>query len=150
MTEIKSYLDIATKHLKKLQGQTTGSTLAGVSAGGLGVLAAPLLGAIAVEAGAIFGIALLGFSIYSIEGKRKKAKEDFDTKVQEWQTARRNPLRDQYRENLNSATDRINRIIDQYKAYVYIEQERTSEMKSQMDRLNVDLEFLEKEIGLNE
>lgn len=146
MVEAKNYIDIAAKHLKKLQNTATSSTLAGAGIGGLGIAAAPLLGVVAIEVGALFSIGLLSFGIYSIGDKRTRAKEDFDTKIEEWRTKRRNPLKEKYREELENAIGHIQHIVEQYATYVHFEQERTAEMKRQTARLDSEIAKLKKEI----
>ncbi len=100
-----------------------------VSAGGIG-LGAAIVAATTVAAlditGILTGIVLLGVGFYILPARRKRAKRDFNLKMDELRGRLHQAMSEQFRKELQGSTSRVQDAIAPYTRFVRAEQERTS------------------------
>lgn len=130
-----------------LRSAVTQTAIAGASGIGLGAAVVALATTLAVDVtGILAGAALFGLGLYIIPAKRTRAKQDFDTKMQELRTRLHNAMEDQFRKELGNSGSRVEDAIAPYTRFVRSEQQKTTLMQGQVEHLGNDVQMLKNQI----
>lgn len=120
-----------------LRSAVTQAAIAGASGVGLGAAIVAFVATAAADvSGILAGVVLLGLGLYIIPARRRRAKADFDTKMQELRTRLHSAMEEQFRKELNGSTSRVQDAIAPYTRFVRSEQKKTSAMQEQVNALN--------------
>ena len=123
------------------------AAIAGAGGIGLGAAIVAFVGTAAADVtGILAGIVLLGLGLYIIPARRKRAKEDFNAKMQELRTRLHTAMQEQFKKELNNALTRVQDAIAPYTRFVRAEQKKTQAMQEQVLQLNNALVSLKSEI----
>jgi small GTP-binding protein len=123
------------------------AAIAGVGGVGLGAAIIALVGTAAADVtGILAGIALLGLGLYIIPARRKSAKRDFDTKMEELRLRLRTTMQDQFHKELNTSLTRVQDAIAPYTRFVRAEQQKAEAMQQQIIQLDEAITSLRAEI----
>ncbi len=126
------------------------AAVAGAGGIGLGAAIVAFAGtAVAADiTGILAGVALLGLGLYIIPARRKRAKEDFNNKMEELRIRLHTAMQEQFKKELNNALMRVQDSIAPYTRFVRTEQKKTEAMQEQVLQLNNALVSLKSEIEL--
>ncbi len=125
------------------------AAIAGAGGIGLGAAIVAFVGTAAADVtGILAGVVLLGLGLYIIPARRKRAKEDFNAKMQELRTKLHTAMQEQFKKELNNALARVQDSIAPYTRFVRAEQKKTETMQEQVLQLNNALVALKSEIEL--
>ncbi len=125
------------------------AAIAGAGGIGLGAAIVAFVGTAAADVtGILAGVVLLGLGLYIIPARRKRAKEDFNAKMQELRTKLHTAMQEQFKKELNNALTRVQDSIAPYTRFVRAEQKKTEAMQEQVLQLNNALVALKSEIEL--
>ena len=125
------------------------AAIAGAGGIGLGAAIVAFVGTAAADVtGILAGVVLLGLGLYIIPARRKRAKEDFNTKMQELRTRLHAAMQEQFKKELNNAITRVQDAIAPYTRFVRAEQKKTQAMQEQVLQLDNALVTLKNEIEL--
>ncbi|GAC1647806.1 MAG: dynamin family protein [Ktedonobacteraceae bacterium] len=125
------------------------AAIAGAGGIGLGAAIVAFVGTAAADVtGILAGVALLGLGLYIIPARRKRAKEDFNAKMQELGTRLRTAMQEQFRKELNNALTRVQDSIAPYTRFVRAEQKKTEAMQEQVLQLDTALIALKNDIEI--
>ncbi len=123
------------------------AAIAGAGGIGLGAAIVAFVGTAAADVtGILAGVVLLGLGLYIIPARRKRAKEDFNAKMQELRTKLHTAMQEQFKKELNNALTRVQDSIAPYTRFVRAEQKKTETMQEQVLQLNNALVALKNEI----
>ena len=123
------------------------AAIAGAGGIGLGAAIVAFVGTAAADVtGILAGVVLLGLGLYIIPARRKRAKEDFNAKMQELRTKLHTAMQEQFKKELNNALTRVQDSIAPYTRFVRAEQKKTEAMQEQVLQLNNALVALKSEI----
>ncbi len=123
------------------------AAIAGAGGIGLGAAIVAFVGTAAADVtGVLAGIVLLGLGLYIIPARRKRAKEDFNAKMQELRTRLHTAMQEQFKKELNNALTRVQDSIAPYTRFVRAEQKKTETMQEQVLQLDNSLVALKSEI----
>ena len=123
------------------------AAIAGAGGIGLGAAIVAFVGTAAADVtGILAGVVLLGLGLYIIPARRKRAKEDFNAKMQELRTRLHTAMQEQFKKELNNALTRVQDSIAPYTRFVRAEQKKTEVMQEQVLQLNNALVALKSEI----
>ncbi len=123
------------------------AAIAGAGGIGLGAAIVAFVGTAAADVtGVLAGIVLLGLGLYIIPARRKRAKEDFNAKMQELRTRLHTAMQEQFKKELNNALTRVQDSIAPYTRFVRAEQKKTEAMQEQVSQLDNSLIALKSEI----
>lgn len=123
-----------------LRSAVAQAAIAGAGGIGLGAAIVAVATTAAVDVtGILAGTLLLGLGLYIIPARRKRAKQDFDVKVQELRARLHDAMNEQFRKELNSSTNRVQDAIAPYTRFVRAEQEKTTAMKDRIAHLRSEL-----------
>ncbi len=123
------------------------AAIAGAGGIGLGAAIVAFVGTAAADVtGVLAGIVLLGLGLYIIPARRKRAKEDFNAKMQELRTRLHTAMQEQFKKELNNALTRVQDSIAPYTRFVRAEQKKTEAMQEQVLQLDNSLVALKSEI----
>ena len=123
------------------------AAIAGAGGIGLGAAIVAFVGTAAADVtGILAGVVLLGLGLYIIPARRKRAKEDFNTKMQELRTRLHAAMQEQFKKELNNALTRVQDAIAPYTRFVRAEQKKTQAMQEQVLQLDNALVTLKNEI----
>jgi hypothetical protein len=89
--------------------------------------------------GILAGTILLGLGLYIIPARRKRAKQDFELKMQELRARLHDAMNEQFQKELNNSTNRVQDAIAPYTRFVRAEQEKTTAMKDRIVYLGSEL-----------
>jgi small GTP-binding protein len=132
---------------ENLRGAVTQTAIAGASGIGLGAALVAFLGTAAADvSGVLAGMAILGLGLYIIPARRKRAKQDFENKMEELRTRLRRSMSEQFQKELNNSTLRVQEAIAPYTRFVRAEQKKTTTTQEQLQHLHRDLLALKNEI----
>lgn len=132
---------------ENLRGAVTQTAIAGASGIGLGAALVAFLGTAAADvSGVLAGMAILGLGLYIIPARRKRAKQDFESKMEELRTRLRRSMSEQFQKELNNSILRVQEAIAPYTRFVRAEQKKTAATQEQLQHLNRDLLALKNEI----
>jgi hypothetical protein len=132
---------------ENLRGAVTQTAIAGASGIGLGAALVAFLGTAAADvSGVLAGMAILGLGLYIIPARRKRAKQDFESKMEELRTRLRRSMSEQFQKELNNSILRVQEAIAPYTRFVRAEQKKTAATQEQLQRLHRDLLALKNEI----
>jgi small GTP-binding protein len=130
-----------------LRGAVAQAAIAGASGVGLGAAIVALIGTAAADVtGILAGTVLLGLGLYIIPARRKRAKQDFDAKMQELRLRLHTAIEEQFRKELNNATSRVQDALAPYTRFVRAEQKKTATIQEQMTHLDNEVQTLTNEI----
>jgi hypothetical protein len=130
-----------------LRGAVAQAAIAGASGVGLGAAIVALIGTAAADVtGILAGTVLLGLGLYIIPARRKRAKQDFDAKMQELRLRLHIAIEEQFRKELNNATSRVQDALAPYTRFVRAEQKKTATIQEQMTHLDNEVQTLTNEI----
>ena len=125
------------------------AAIAGAGGIGLGAAIVVFVGTAAADVtGILAGVVLLGLGLYIIPARRKRAKEDFNVKMQELRTRLHAAMQEQFKKELNNAIMRVQDSIAPYTRFVRAEQKKTEAMQEQVMQLDNALVALKSEIEL--
>lgn len=125
---------------QELRTSVTQTVLAGAGGIGLGAAIVALVGTAAADVtGILAGAALLSIGLYIIPARRKRAKHDFDEKMDELRLRLRSSMNEQFRKELNNAIHRVQDAITPYTRFVRSEQQKTAAMQAQIHSLQQDM-----------
>ncbi len=123
------------------------TALAGAGGIGLGAIIIALVGTAAADVtGILAGTVLLGLGLYIIPARRKRAKQDFDTKMEELRQRLHTALEEQFNKEMNNSLGRVRDAIAPYTRFVRSEQQKTTGIQDQVNRLDGSLLALKNEI----
>jgi small GTP-binding protein len=132
---------------ENLRGAVTQTAIAGASGIGLGAALVAFLGTAAADvSGVLAGMAILGLGLYIIPARRKRAKQDFESKMEELRTRLRRSMSEQFQKELNNSILRVQEAIAPYTRFVRAEQKKTIATQEQLQHLHRDLLALKNEI----
>jgi small GTP-binding protein len=132
---------------ENLRGAVTQTAIAGASGIGLGAALVAFLGTAAADvSGVLAGMAILGLGLYIIPARRKRAKQDFENKMEELRTRLRRSMSEQFQKELNNSILRVQEAIAPYTRFVRAEQKKTAATQEQLQHLHRDLLALKNEI----
>lgn len=124
-----------------------------VGGGGIGlgaaVVAATTVAALDIT-GVLAGILLIGVGFYIVPAKRRRAKRDFNDKMDELRGRMHQAMEEQFHKELNNSSRRVMEAIAPYTRFVRGEQERTgsalariSQMESEVQRIGNEVNSLQ-------
>ncbi len=148
-TAVKSYdQEAEARDLSQdLRSAVTQAAVAGASGIGLGAAIVAFVGTAAADvSGILAGMALLGLGLYIIPARRKRAKQDFDEKMQELRTRLHSAMAEQFHKELNNAVNRVQDAIVPYTRFVRSEQQKTLAIQAQVEQLDAALTALKNDI----
>ncbi len=123
------------------------AAIAGAGGIGLGAAIVAFVGTAAADVtGILAGVVLLGLGLYIIPARRKRAKEDFNAKMQELRIRLHTAMQEQFKKELNNALARVQDSIAPYTRFVRSEQKKTESMQEQVSQLDNALIALRSEI----
>ncbi|GHO92267.1 dynamin [Reticulibacter mediterranei] len=132
---------------ENLRGAVTQTAIAGAGGIGLGAALVAFLGTAAADvSGVLAGMAILGLGLYIIPARRKRAKQDFENKMEELRTRLRRSMSEQFQKELNNSILRVQEAIAPYTRFVRAEQKKTATTQEQLQHLHHDLLALKNEI----
>lgn len=132
-----------------LRSAVTQAAVAGASGIGLGAAVVAFVGTAAADvSGILAGMALLGLGLYIIPARRKRAKQNFDEKMQELRSKLHSAMREQFRKEMNNATLRVQDSIIPYTRFVRAEQEKVTSMQGRLKQLQSDISGVQKSIEM--
>jgi small GTP-binding protein len=130
-----------------LRGAVTQAAIAGASGIGLGAAIVAFVGtAVADVSGILAGAVLLSLGLYIIPARRRRAKQDFDLKMDELRTRLRSAMQEQFYKELNNAMQRVQDAIAPYTRFVRSEQQRTEAIQAQVQQLSSSVNSMQNEI----
>ncbi len=138
----------ATALSSDLRGAVTQTVLAGASGIGLGAVIVAIAGTAAADVTGIFmGLVVVGLGLYIIPSKRRKAKDDFNEKMDDLRNRMRSSMQEQFRKEINNALLRVQDALAPYTRFVRSEQEKTAQMRQSL--VNLDQQVLEIHNAIN-
>jgi small GTP-binding protein len=124
------------------------TALAGAGGIGLGAVIVAVAGAAAAAdiTGIIAGITLVSLGLYILPARRKRAKRNFNEKMQELRSRLHHAMNEQFHKELNNSLNRVRDAIAPYTRFVRAEQQKTAEMQERLARLSTDVAQLRETI----
>jgi small GTP-binding protein len=124
------------------------TALAGAGGIGLGAVIVAVAGAAAAAdiTGIIAGVTLVSLGLYILPSRRKRAKRNFNDKMQELRTRLHSAMNEQFHKELNNSLNRVRDAIAPYTRFVRAEQQKTAEVQERLARLNNDVTKLRETI----
>jgi len=123
------------------------AAIAGAGGIGLGAAIVAFVGTAAADVtGVLAGVVLLGLGLYIIPARRKRAKEDFNAKMEELRIRLHAAMQEQFKKELGNALTRVQDSIAPYTRFVRAEQKKTEAMQGQVVQLDNALVALKSEI----
>jgi small GTP-binding protein len=130
-----------------LQGAVAQTAMAGAGAVGLGVGLAVLVGTAAADfTGIAAGLLLAGLGLGILPYRRRRAKSQFDDRTRELSEALSTTLRDQFKRELEAASQRLHEALAPYTRFVRIESERVGEVRATLERLREETSALRRKV----
>jgi small GTP-binding protein len=137
----------ASELAQDLRGAVAQAALAGAGGVGLGAVVVAIAGTAAADVtGILAGIALLSLGLYIIPARRNRAKQAFDTKMQELRMRLHSTMEEQFSKELNSAINRVQDSIAPYTRFVRAEQKKAASLQEQMTHLDNEVQTLKNEV----
>ncbi len=132
---------------ENLRGAVAQTAIAGAGGIGLGAAIVAFIGTAAADvSGILAGMAILSLGLYIIPARRKRAKHDFETKMEELRTRLHRSMAEQFHKELNNSLQRVQDAIAPYTRFVRAEQNKTVASQEQLQRLSRDLLTLKNQI----
>ncbi len=132
---------------QSLRNAVAQAAIAGASGIGLGAAIVALVGTAAADvSGILAGAVLLGLGLYIIPARRKRAKQEFNVKMEELRTRLRNAMTEQFRKELSNSLSRVQEAITPYTRFVRSEQKKTEAIQEQVQELGQAVMALKNEI----
>lgn len=123
------------------------AAIAGAGGIGLGAAIVAFVGTAAADVtGVLAGVVLLGLGLYIIPARRKRAKEDFNAKMEELRIRLHAAMQEQFKKELGNALTRVQDSIAPYTRFVRAEQKKTEAMQEQVIQLDSALVALKNDI----
>ncbi len=130
-----------------LRNAVAQAAIAGAGGIGLGAAIVALVGTAAADvSGILAGTVLLGLGLYIIPARRKRAKQDFDVKMEELRTRLRSAMTEQFHKELTNSLNRVQEAITPYTRFVRAEQKKTAAIQEQVNKLGQSVMALKNEI----
>lgn len=130
-----------------LRSAVAQAAIAGAGGIGLGALIVAFVGTAAADVtGILAGVALLSLGLYLIPAQRRRAKQSFETKMQELRTRLHTAMEEQFHKELNNSLNRVQDAIAPYTRFVRAEQKKTDAIQEQVSRLNNEVLTLKNTI----
>jgi len=130
-----------------LRSAVAQTALAGTGGIGLGAAIVAFVGpAIADVSGILAGVIILSLSLYIIPARRKRAKQDFEMRMDELRTRLHHVMTEQFQKELTNALQHIQDAIAPYTRFVRAEQKKALALQEQVSRLHASLLSLKSEI----
>jgi small GTP-binding protein len=130
-----------------LQGAVAQTAVAGAGAIGLGVGLAVLVGTAAADfTGVVAGIVLASLGLGILPLHRRRARAQFDARIEELRGRLETTLRDQFRKEFDGGELRLQEALAPYTRFVRVERERVEEIFTALEQLQGDLETLRHQI----
>src|SRR5436305_2657633 len=130
-----------------LRAAVTQAALAGAGGISLGAFIVVLVGtAIADVTGIFAGAVLFGLGLYIIPARRRRVKQEFETKMEELRQRLHQALSEQFNKQLNYSLTRVQDAITPYTRFVRAEQQKTTEIQSKIVQLNHQILSLKSQI----
>jgi small GTP-binding protein len=119
-----------------LRNAVAQAAIAGASGIGLGAAIVALVGTAAADvSGILAGAVLLGLGLYIIPARRKRAKQDFNDKMEELRTRLHSAMSEQFKKELSNSLSRVQEAITPYTRFVRSEQKKTAAIQEQVAEL---------------
>jgi small GTP-binding protein len=119
-----------------LRNAVAQAAIAGASGIGLGAAIVALVGTAAADvSGILAGAVLLGLGLYIIPARRKRAKQDFNDKMEELRTRLHSAMSEQFHKELSNSLSRVQEAITPYTRFVRSEQKKTAAIQEQVAEL---------------
>ncbi len=119
-----------------LRNAVAQAAIAGASGIGLGAAIVALVGTAAADvSGILAGAVLLGLGLYIIPARRKRAKQDFNDKMEELRTRLHSAMSEQFHKELSNSLSRVQEAITPYTRFVRSEQKKTAAIQEQVTEL---------------
>ncbi|MDQ2886403.1 MAG: dynamin family protein [Chloroflexota bacterium] len=119
-----------------LRNAVAQAAIAGASGIGLGAAIVALVGTAAADvSGILAGAVLLGLGLYIIPARRKRAKQDFNDKMEELRTRLHSAMSEQFHKELTNSLSRVQEAITPYTRFVRSEQKKTAAIQEQVTEL---------------
>lgn len=119
-----------------LRNAVAQAAIAGASGIGLGAAIVALVGTAAADvSGILAGAVLLGLGLYIIPARRRRAKQDFNDKMEELRTRLHSAMSEQFRKELSNSLSRVQEAITPYTRFVRSEQKKTAAIQEQVTEL---------------
>src|SRR6266487_1561065 len=132
---------------QSLRNAVAQAAIAGASGIGLGAAIVALVGTAAADvSGILAGTVLLGLGLYIIPARRKRAKQDFNVKMEELRTRLHSAMSEQFRKELSNSLSRVQEAITPYTRFVRSEQKKTTAIQEQVQDLGRSVMALKNEI----
>ncbi|HEU5229400.1 MAG TPA: dynamin family protein, partial [Ktedonobacteraceae bacterium] len=132
---------------ESLRNAVAQAAIAGASGIGLGAAIVAFVGTAAADvSGILAGAALLGLGLYIIPARRKRAKQEFDEKMQELRQRLHQAMKEQFYKELNNSITRVQDAIVPYTRFVRAEQKKALSMQEQISELSNAVALLQSEI----
>ncbi|MGE5333567.1 MAG: hypothetical protein ACM3N4_02610, partial [Nitrososphaerota archaeon] len=96
--------------------------------------------------GILAGVLLLGLGLGILPYRRRRAKAQFDARARELSEALSSTLRDQFKRELEAASQRLREALAPYTRFVRIESERVSEVRATLERLRAETSELRRNV----
>src|SRR6266516_5355602 len=130
-----------------LRNAVAQAAIAGAGGIGLGAAIVALVGTAAADvSGILAGTVLLGLGLYIIPARRKRAKQDFNVKMEELRTRLHSAMSEQFRKELSNSLSRVQEAITPYTRFVRSEQKKTTAIQEQVQDLGRSVMALKNEI----
>jgi small GTP-binding protein len=130
-----------------LQGAVAQTAVAGAGAIGLGVGLALLVGTAAADfTGVVAGIVLASLGLGILPLHRRRARAQFDARVEELRARLETTLRDQFRKEMDGGEQRLQEALAPYTRFVRVERERVDEILTALEQLQGELDALRHQI----
>lgn len=132
---------------QNMRRAVTDAALTSAGGIGLGAIIVALVGTMAADVTGILagvGLVLIGYGIIPL--RRKKAKQEFETKMNELRTSLSTSMNDQFHKELHNSINHIQDSIAPYTRFVRSEQQKTTAIQEQIAALGTTITTLQNEI----
>lgn len=137
----------ATDLSQDLRSAVAQAAIAGASGIGLGAAIVAFVGTAAADvSGVLAGAVILSLGLYIIPARRKRAKRDFEAKMDELRSRLHNVMSEQFHKELNNSLNRVQDAIAPYTRFVRSEQKKTAATQEQITKINAALLSLKSEV----
>jgi small GTP-binding protein len=130
-----------------LRGTVAQMAIASASGVGLGALIVALVGSLAADfTGIVAGTVLLGLGLGILPLRRRRALQDFNTKMEELRARLKQTLSEQFHKELNNSTGRIHEAIAPYTRFVRAERQKTTAIQERVEQIGKAMLTLKQQI----
>lgn len=130
-----------------LRSAVTQAAIAGAGGIGLGAAIVAFVGTAAADvSGILAGAVLLSLGLYIIPARRKKAKRDFDLKIEALRKRLHGVMQEQFQRELRSSMQRVRESIAPYTRFVRTEQRRVEMSQARLTEIGRGIADLRTDI----